>query len=590
MTPGGAAGPAPVAGPGLAGAGGMPGGMIKPAAGPEGWGAPASTTQGTGGVEGSTMGPSQALAFARQHLGEHEIADRSKLQSFFAGKGIKIDPASTAWCAAFVNANLKQAGLKGTGSLAAGSFVPQRGFKGWGEAVDPSKGIQAGDVGVVRGISPRTGIEGKHVGMLTGQTRMVNGQLQVEMLAGNERDRVATSWRPASSLHIRRATAAEGAGGGGQAQPPSGGAAGEARVPFTTGVPTEQHAQPSGGIAGESVPATPAGSGGNEYLRQQRAEIFKQLEGDPQALKHFQGVIARESSASGKGLAGTRATIEALVNRVAMVREKTGTNYSIEQELSSKFYSTRESGRAGARSAQEAKAIMDQAAEVKAGSDLIKSRMNQGSPTDPGAKLGGQVPVAGTSEVFNWWEGQRAGKGFSVSSSRKWAEENERKAAASRQAGGQSTLPSGGAQREAEQPPGAPPTPTPTPGTSAGGAAWHAEMERVRAASRPGLKLGGGAEGEAAPHKSGGGLLTRTDQATEGRDDARTVDRDLANQRANSLGGADVNVHFSNVPRHVKTSAKGRGAFKDLRVHQTPAMGTTGSDGSSEFNQNLAAG
>jgi uncharacterized protein (TIGR02594 family) len=143
-----------------------------------------------------SLGPAAALSLARQHLGEDEIRDRSKLQSFFKSQGVNVNPATTAWCAGFVNAELHEAGMKGTGSLAAGSF------KNWGQAV---KGMpQPGDVGVVKGRSPRSGMEGKHVGFLTGETRMEGGVLKYGMISGNDNDAVRKSWRNASDLYVRR--------------------------------------------------------------------------------------------------------------------------------------------------------------------------------------------------------------------------------------------------------------------------------------------------------------------------------------------------------------------------------------------------
>jgi uncharacterized protein (TIGR02594 family) len=168
-------------------------------------GAPEDTAPGGGQP---TLGPQAALAFARQHLGEDEIADRSKLSAFFRSKGVNVDPATTAWCAGFINANLQSAGVKGTGSLVAGSFTR------WGAPVEGGA-VQPGDVGVVRGTSPRTGIEGKHVGFITGETRMGRGGLEVKMLGGNQpgtvsrRGGVSEQWYPASRLHIRRATERE---------------------------------------------------------------------------------------------------------------------------------------------------------------------------------------------------------------------------------------------------------------------------------------------------------------------------------------------------------------------------------------------
>jgi lysozyme len=165
-----------------------------------GTGAAGSPEPGSG-----EMGPSQALAVARQHLGEDEIRDESKLRSWFAEKGIKVNPRTTAWCAAFVNRNLAEAGIKGTDSLAAGSFTK------WGTGVGGKESVAPGDVGVVRGVSPRTGIEGTHVAFLTGRTEMRNGVEYDEVLGGNQggtvsgKGGVSTQWRPRSSLIIRRA-------------------------------------------------------------------------------------------------------------------------------------------------------------------------------------------------------------------------------------------------------------------------------------------------------------------------------------------------------------------------------------------------
>jgi uncharacterized protein (TIGR02594 family) len=152
------------------------------------------------------MGPAAALAFARQHLGEDEIRDQSKLQDFFRKEGVSVNPRTTAWCAGFVNASLKEAGITGPGggkSLAAADFVK------YGTNVEP-KDIQPGDIGVVRGTSSGTGREGKHVGFLTGETRMVNGRLQAKMLGGNQggtvsgKGGVSEQWRDVSQLHLRR--------------------------------------------------------------------------------------------------------------------------------------------------------------------------------------------------------------------------------------------------------------------------------------------------------------------------------------------------------------------------------------------------
>jgi len=163
------------------------------------------------------VGPMRALAIARANLGDDEIRDTQKLSSFFTKAGIKVNPAVTPWCAAYVNASLAQAGMKGTGSLAAGSFVPQPGVKGWGSGVEAGQAVAAGDVGVVRGRTGRTNLEGTHVGFLTGERKIVGGREWVEMVGGNQggtvsgKGGVSSQWRLRSSLHIRRAGEQEGA-------------------------------------------------------------------------------------------------------------------------------------------------------------------------------------------------------------------------------------------------------------------------------------------------------------------------------------------------------------------------------------------
>ncbi|WP_028164124.1 hypothetical protein [Bradyrhizobium elkanii] len=165
---------------------------------------PGQSAAGNAASGNGEVGPAAALAFARQHLGEDEIKDQTKLSGFFREQGIKVNPATTAWCAAFVNANLKQAGLKGSGSLVATSFL------NYGSAVK-SGDVQAGDIGVLaRG--RRAGQTGGHVGFLTGNTRKNprTGELEVEMLGGNQggtasgRGGVSTQWRPASQVTVRR--------------------------------------------------------------------------------------------------------------------------------------------------------------------------------------------------------------------------------------------------------------------------------------------------------------------------------------------------------------------------------------------------
>jgi hypothetical protein len=149
------------------------------------------------GVAGKIGGPA-ALSLARQHMGEDEIRDEGKLKTFFQSQGINISPRTTAWCAAFVNANLAQAGIKGTGSLAAASFYK------FGSAVKPGE-VQSGDIGVLP----------HHVGFIS-ETRMGKNGLEVKMLGGNQggtasrKGGVSEGWRSARGMQFRRAPQGEG--------------------------------------------------------------------------------------------------------------------------------------------------------------------------------------------------------------------------------------------------------------------------------------------------------------------------------------------------------------------------------------------
>ena len=60
----------------------------------------------------------QAFDVAASYVGYHERRDRHELSEF-----LEVDPAVTPWCAAFVNKSLEMAGIPGTDSLLARSFL-----------------------------------------------------------------------------------------------------------------------------------------------------------------------------------------------------------------------------------------------------------------------------------------------------------------------------------------------------------------------------------------------------------------------------------------------------------------------------------
>jgi murein DD-endopeptidase MepM/ murein hydrolase activator NlpD len=66
--------------------------------------------------------------------------------------------------------------------------------------------------------------------------------------------------------------------------------------------------------------------------------------------------------------------------------------------------------------------------------------------------------------------------------------------------------------------------------------------------------------------------------------DRASIDKSIAGQHGGHIGKAQVDVNFHNVPKNVKTTAKGDGAFKDVRLERTPAMNTTGSQATDTAN------
>lgn len=65
------------------------------------------------------------IRIAEKYIGLHEDKHTDYLQNL-----MEVDPIETPWCAAFVNAILKEAGFEGTNSLLARSFLK------YGEPVD----------------------------------------------------------------------------------------------------------------------------------------------------------------------------------------------------------------------------------------------------------------------------------------------------------------------------------------------------------------------------------------------------------------------------------------------------------------------
>jgi uncharacterized protein (TIGR02594 family) len=131
-----------------------------------------------------------AFQLAARQIGLNERDQNAALQDYLSTGGVNLDPATTAWCAAYVNATLAQTGQKGTGSNMARSFLD------WGTGVsDPQKG----DLAVFRRGDPN-GPYG-HVGFFDGYNQ--DGTIRV--LGGNQGDGVSiASYSPDDLLGFRR--------------------------------------------------------------------------------------------------------------------------------------------------------------------------------------------------------------------------------------------------------------------------------------------------------------------------------------------------------------------------------------------------
>lgn len=142
---------------------------------------------------GRVPGGGAPVEIAKRFVGADEVGQREVLSTFIGNVGGKtVDPATTAWCAAFVNGVLHKAGLQGSDSLAARSFLNV------GQKVEGKP--QEGDVVVLWRGDPN-GQQG-HVGFYVGEGSTPGS---VRILAGNEGNKVAYAEYPASRvLGVRR--------------------------------------------------------------------------------------------------------------------------------------------------------------------------------------------------------------------------------------------------------------------------------------------------------------------------------------------------------------------------------------------------
>lgn len=158
------------------------------------------------------------IDLAATMLGRNEGPDRATIQQYLKTGGAGMDPATVAWCAAFVNSSLAQSGLPTTGSNLARSFL------NYGDAAPEP---QRGDIAVF----PRGDPNGPygHVGFVD-QITGEGPNRMVRLLAGNQGNAVSYADVPfAQALGFRRPPAMA------QAAPPA--PPGPPQQPGAPGVP-----------------------------------------------------------------------------------------------------------------------------------------------------------------------------------------------------------------------------------------------------------------------------------------------------------------------------------------------------------------
>lgn len=134
------------------------------------------------------------ITVGESKLGLNEYQHRTVLKKY-----VGVDPRYTEWCAAFVNAVLKESSMTNLHDMKHPQPLTARSFLDWGEPVDIP---HPGDVVVFpRGNSDWQG----HVGFYVGWKQDKDGKVYWKILGGNQNDSVSIDLYPASkALGIRR--------------------------------------------------------------------------------------------------------------------------------------------------------------------------------------------------------------------------------------------------------------------------------------------------------------------------------------------------------------------------------------------------
>lgn len=134
------------------------------------------------------------MAYAQNEIKQKEIKGTEhnpRIIAYHATTTLNADKDETAWCSSFVNWCLKQAGIKGTDSAAAISWL------NWGK----STSAQSGAITVIynsKKANSSLTTSGNHVGFLVQETAT-----HFAILGGNQSDQVKISSYPKSTWNLK---------------------------------------------------------------------------------------------------------------------------------------------------------------------------------------------------------------------------------------------------------------------------------------------------------------------------------------------------------------------------------------------------
>lgn len=274
---------------------------------------------------GEIPASSAAVDAAITQLGMHEVKNREEIKQFLRDGGQRMDngsdfdPATTAWCAAWVNSHMEQNGIKG---LTGGDRFMAEAYTRWGQPVegDPQKG----DVMAKSG----------HVGMFTGESEMRGGVPYDKMISGNTTggqsknpDRVGYTWERRGKYQYRRAGENDYKEGYG---PKSDGPK-NFKPPMKLGVPTGAEAQQNEKPAWDN---RTAGRGLDDSIFDRRGKFGEQL--TPEMKNRIKAMAISEVGAT--NIAAQRAVIETMFNRAD------ATGKSLDETINQKYYEPYQNG------------------------------------------------------------------------------------------------------------------------------------------------------------------------------------------------------------------------------------------------------